>query len=58
MQKTWKINEIRNGESVPVAVGVSHEDAVRAIRAAMYGKNDILTGTARADAIHEAPLAA
>jgi len=56
-QDTWKISEVRDGESVEVATGVSHNDALRAIRVAMYGNADVLSG-AWTDAVHELPLAA
>jgi hypothetical protein len=36
-QKTWTITEIRNGDRVEVATNVSNDDAMAAIRAAMYG---------------------
>jgi hypothetical protein len=56
-QNTWKISEIRDGESVEVATGASRDEALRAIRVAMYGETDVL-GTAWTDSVHELPLAA
>jgi hypothetical protein len=54
--ETWTINEIRDGETVDVTKGASRDDALRAIRAAMYGVDAF--GTHGADSIHELPLAA
>jgi hypothetical protein len=54
--ETWKISEIRDGETVETKTGASREDAVRAIRAAMYGV-DFLS-TPATDSVHELPLAA
>jgi hypothetical protein len=56
-QETWTINEIRDGESVEVATHASHGEALRAIRVAMYGENDVLSA-AWTDSVHELPLAA
>jgi hypothetical protein len=55
--ESWTINEIRDGETVEVAKGASRDDAVRAIRAAMYGTADFI-GTPGTDSVHELPLAA
>ena len=54
--ETWTINEIRDGETVKVTTGASREDAVNAIRVAMYGDGDVF-GKAVTD-VHELPLAA
>jgi hypothetical protein len=56
-QDTWTIREIRDDGSVEVATDVSHNDALRAIRVAMYGDADVLSA-AWTDAVHELPLAA
>jgi hypothetical protein len=56
-QDTWTISEIRDGNSIKVATGVSHDEALRAIRSAMYGKADTLSA-AGTDSFHELPLAA
>jgi hypothetical protein len=56
MDKTWNIKEIRDGETVEVTTGASREDALDAIRTAMYGKSDAF-GKAVTD-VHELPLAA
>jgi hypothetical protein len=56
-QDTWTISEVRDGESVTVATEASHDEALRAIRAAMYGKTDVLSA-AWTDSVHELPLAA
>lgn len=56
--ETWKITEIRDGESVEATTGASREEALRAIRAAMYGDADLLFGAAGTDSVHELPLAA
>jgi hypothetical protein len=56
MEKTWTINEIRDGETIEVATRASHEDALNAIRAAMYGEGDAFR--APVTDVHELPLAA
>lgn len=56
MEKTWTINEIRDGEAVEVATGASREDALDAIRAAMYGEGDAFR--APVTDVHELPLVA
>jgi hypothetical protein len=56
-QNTWKISEVRDGESVEVATGALHDEALRAIRIAMYGEADVLSA-AWTDSVHELPLAA
>ncbi len=55
--ETWTISEIRDGESVTVATDASHDEALRAIRVAMYGEADVLSA-AGTDSVHELPLAA
>ena len=56
MQNTWTISEIRDGEAVEVATKATDDEALRAIRIAMYGEADVLT--AGAQEVHELPLAA
>lgn len=56
-QDTWTIREVRDGESIEVATDVSHDEALRAIRVAMYGHAEVLSG-AWTDSVHELPLAA
>jgi hypothetical protein len=56
MDKTRNIKEIRDGETVEVTTGASREDALSAIRIAMYGKSDAF-GKAVTD-VHELPLVA
>jgi hypothetical protein len=56
MDKTWSIKEIRDGETVEVTTGASREDALSAIRVAMYGEADAF-GKAVTD-VHELPLVA
>ncbi|HXF30457.1 MAG TPA: hypothetical protein VN522_02970 [Solirubrobacterales bacterium] len=56
MENTWNIKQIRDGETVEVTSGASREDALRAIRVAMYGEADAF-GKANTD-VHELPLAA
>jgi hypothetical protein len=56
MEKTWTITEIRDGEAVEVAAGASREDALAAIRTAMYGDADPFR--APVTDVHELPLAA
>ncbi len=55
--ESWTINEIRDGETVEVAKGASRDEALLAIRAAMYGSADVY-GTTGTDSVHELPLAA
>ena len=55
--ETWTINEIRDGETVEVTTGASRDEALRAVRVAMYGTADVL-GTAGTESVHELPLAA
>jgi hypothetical protein len=56
-QKTWTITEIRDGEEKEVRTGVSHVEALRVIRAAMYGEADSLLAPSET-VVHELPLAA
>lgn len=57
--KTWTIHEIHDGEKIEVATGATHEEALRVIRAAMYGKDDVFAAPAAGVApVHELPLAA
>jgi hypothetical protein len=54
--ETWTVNEIHDGETVEVTKGATHDEAVLAIRRAMYGEGDVFSH-APTD-IHELPLAA
>jgi hypothetical protein len=54
--ETWTINEVRDGETVAVTKGATQDEAVLAIRRAMYGEGDAF-GHAPTD-VHELPLAA
>ena len=56
MDNTWTIKKIHDGEAVEVTTGASREDALDAIRTAMYGEADPF-GKAVTD-VHELPLAA
>ena len=56
--ETWTINEIRDGETVEVTKGASRDEALLAIRAAMYGSADVFGTTQGTDPVHELPLAA
>jgi hypothetical protein len=55
--ESWTINEIRDGETVEVTKGASRDEALLAIRAAMYGSADVF-GTTGTASVHELPLAA
>jgi hypothetical protein len=55
MEKTWTITEIRDGDAVEVTTGASREDALDAIRTAMYGSEDAFRAVTD---VHELPLAA
>jgi hypothetical protein len=55
MENKWNIKEIRDGETVEVTAGASREDALRAIRIAMYGEADAFKTVTD---VHELPLAA
>jgi hypothetical protein len=56
MENNWNIKEIRDGETVEVTTGANREDALNAIRVAMYGEADAF-GKAVTD-VHELPLVA
>jgi hypothetical protein len=53
--ETWTVNEIRDGETVEVTKGATHDEAVLAIRRAMYGESDAFAAPTE---VHELPLAA
>jgi hypothetical protein len=53
--ETWTINEIRDGETVEVTKGATQNEAVLAIRRAMYGEGDLFSTPTE---VHELPLAA
>jgi hypothetical protein len=53
--ETWTVNEIRDGETVEVTKGATHDEAVLAIRRAMYGESDAFASPTD---VHELPLAA
>lgn len=55
--KTWTINEVRDGEKTELVRGADNDEALRAIRFAMYGKRDVFADTG-SDPVHELPLAA
>ncbi|HEV7564022.1 MAG TPA: hypothetical protein VGO24_11045 [Solirubrobacterales bacterium] len=38
---TWKITTLKDGEAVASVEGVSHKNAVAAIRNAMYGRDPL-----------------
>jgi hypothetical protein len=46
MNSTWKITTLKDGEAVASVEGVSQQNAVAAIRNAMYGR-DPLTDVAK-----------
>lgn len=54
--ETWTIKGVRDGETVAATAGATHDEAVRAIRAAMYGEGDAFSGALTE--VHELPLAA
>jgi hypothetical protein len=56
-QNTWKISQIHDGETIEAATGASRDEALRAIRVAMYGEADVLSA-ASAESVHDLPLAA
>lgn len=56
-EKTWTISEIRDGEKNDVLTGASHEQALLAIRRAMYGDDASLLARTETS-VHELPLAA
>jgi hypothetical protein len=41
MNSTWKITTLKDGEAVASVEGVSQENAVLAIRNAMYGRDPL-----------------
>ena len=53
--ETWTVNEIHDGETVEVTKGATHDEAVLAIRRAMYGEGDLFSAPTE---VHELPLAA
>jgi hypothetical protein len=53
--ETWTINEVRDGETVAVTKGATQDEAVLAIRRAMYGESDAFAAPTD---VHELPLAA
>jgi hypothetical protein len=53
--ETWTINEVRDGETVAVTTGATQDEALRAIRVAMYGEGDLFSAPTE---VHELPLAA
>jgi len=55
--QTWTITEIRDGEDNEVRTGLSHEEALIAIRRAMSGSTEALP-TPSETSVHELPLAA
>lgn len=55
-QKTWTITEIRDGEENEVRTGLSHAEALIAIRRAMSGETAALAPSE--SSVHELPLAA
>ncbi len=44
---TWKITTLKDGEAVASVEGVSHENAVAAIRNAMYGRDPLVDVAAK-----------
>jgi hypothetical protein len=53
--ETWTINEVRDGETVAVTTGATQNEALVAIRRAMYGEGDLFSTPTE---VHELPLAA
>lgn len=49
---TWKVTTLKDGEAVASVEGVSQENAVAAIRNAMYGR-DPLAGVAKGQVAQE-----
>jgi hypothetical protein len=41
---TWKITTLKDGQPVASVEGVSHENAIAAIRTAMYGRDPLAAG--------------
>jgi hypothetical protein len=56
--ETWTINEFHDGKKIEVAKGATREEALRAIRAAMYGETDLFAAPTGVAPVHEHPLAA
>lgn len=56
--QTWTITEIRDGEENEVRTGLSHEEALIAIRRAMSGPTAEPALTPSETSVHELPLAA
>ena len=56
--ETWTINEVHDGEKIEVAKGATREEALRAIRIAMYGEVDVFAAVTGVAPVHELPLAA
>ena len=56
-QKTWTITEFRDGDEHEVRTGLSHEEALIAIRRAMSGSTEPLLAPSETS-VHELPLAA
>jgi len=56
-QKTWTITEIRESGENEVRTGLSHEEALIAIRRAMSGATEPALVTSDTE-VHELPLAA
>jgi len=56
-QKTWTITEIRNGGENEVRTGLSHEEALVAIRRAISGETEPQLVPSET-AVHELSLAA
>lgn len=52
MNTTWKITTLKDGEAVASVEGVSQENAVAAIRNAMYGR-DPLAGVSKGHVAQE-----
>jgi hypothetical protein len=53
--ETWTISEVREGETVRVTKGATQDEALLAIRRAMYGEGDLFSAPTD---VHELPLAA
>lgn len=50
---TWKITTLKDGEAVASIEGVSQENAVAAIRNAMYGRDPLAGIAAQGEVAHE-----
>jgi hypothetical protein len=53
--ESWTISEVRDGETVKVTAGATKDEALLAIRRAMYGEGDLFSAPTE---VHELPLAA